>query len=86
MPPQAVATPRPAAPAAVGEAKAEQALVPSVQAVPSSHAPVEEKAIVLTGPVARLPVELDVSVPVREFRVRNLLAPSGAGFCAGVRQ
>lgn len=27
------------------------------------------------GPlVARLPVELDVTVPVREFRVRNLLA------------
>jgi len=29
---------------------------------------------VLTTPVARLPVELDVSVPVRDFRVRNLLA------------
>ena len=28
----------------------------------------------LTGPVVRLPVELDVAVPVREFRVRNLLA------------
>ena len=28
----------------------------------------------LSPPVARLPVELDVSVPVREFRVRNLLA------------
>ena len=26
------------------------------------------------GPVARLPVELEVAVPVREFRVRNLLA------------
>jgi hypothetical protein len=30
--------------------------------------------IKLTAPVARLPVELDVAVPVREFRVRNLLA------------
>jgi len=29
---------------------------------------------VLRAPVARLPVELDVSVPVRNFRVRNLLA------------
>jgi len=28
----------------------------------------------LSGPVARLPVQLDVAVPVREFRVRNLLA------------
>jgi flagellar motor switch/type III secretory pathway protein FliN len=27
----------------------------------------------LSGPMARLPVELDVSVPVRDFRVRNLL-------------
>ena len=28
----------------------------------------------LSAPLARLPVELDVAVPVREFRVRNLLA------------
>jgi flagellar motor switch protein FliN/FliY len=28
----------------------------------------------LTAPMARLPVELDVAVPVREFRVRDLLA------------
>lgn len=27
-----------------------------------------------SAPVARLPVELDVAVPVREFRVRHLLA------------
>jgi len=26
------------------------------------------------GPVARLPVQLDVAIPVRAFRVRNLLA------------
>jgi flagellar motor switch protein FliN/FliY len=31
-------------------------------------------AIALTALVARLPVELDVTVPVRKFRVRNLLA------------
>jgi flagellar motor switch/type III secretory pathway protein FliN len=49
--------------------------------------PVAEKALVpLTGaledagfiardsPLARLPVELDVAIPVREFRVRQLLA------------
>jgi len=29
-----------------------------------------------SGPMARLSVELDVTVPVREFRVRNLLALS----------
>ena len=34
----------------------------------------EGDSIVLSGPVARLPVELDVAIPVREFRVRNLLA------------
>ncbi len=34
----------------------------------------EEDSTVLQGPVARLPVELDVAIPVREFRVRNLLA------------
>ena len=28
----------------------------------------------LSAPVARLPVELDVTVPVRDFRVLNLLA------------
>jgi Type III flagellar switch regulator (C-ring) FliN C-term len=32
----------------------------------------------LTAQVARLPVELDVSVPVRGFRVRNLLALEAA--------
>jgi flagellar motor switch protein FliN/FliY len=47
---------------------AEQALVPSPQE------PEECDVLALGGPVARLPVELDVAVPVREFRVRNLLA------------
>ena len=42
--------------------------------VPSPRPPVEEDRIPLSEPLARLPVELDVSVPVREFRVRNLLA------------
>ena len=42
--------------------------------VASSHTPIEGARIMLTAPVARLPVELDVAVPVRDFRVRNLLA------------
>ena len=36
----------------------------------------DERPIALSVPVARLPVELDVAVPVRQFRVRNLLALS----------
>jgi flagellar motor switch/type III secretory pathway protein FliN len=42
--------------------------------VASTHTPIEGAKIKLTAPVARLPVELDVAVPVRDFRVRNLLA------------
>ena len=42
--------------------------------VPSPHAPPGREATVFTAQVSRLPVELDVSVPVRNFRVRNLLA------------
>jgi flagellar motor switch protein FliM len=38
------------------------------------HATNDGALIKLTAPVARLPVELDVAVPVRDFRVRNLLA------------
>jgi flagellar motor switch protein FliM len=49
------------------EAAAGNALVPSPQ-------PDDEEAIPLSLPVSRLPVELEVSVPVREFRVRHLLA------------
>ncbi len=50
------------------EASTGQALV----AVPRQAEEDEENVF---GPeVARLPVELDVAVPVRDFRVRNLLA------------
>jgi len=42
--------------------------------VPSPHAPDEGTGAWFSAAVARLPVELDVSVPVRKFRVRNLLA------------
>jgi flagellar motor switch protein FliN/FliY len=50
------------------EIAAEQALVPS------PLTPAEGAGMELTAPLARLPVELDVAIPVREFRVRNLLA------------
>ena len=50
------------------ELAAEQALVPSPQLGE------EGDSIAFSGPIARLPVELDVAIPVREFRVRNLLA------------
>ena len=43
--------------------------------VPSLRQPGEDESEHGVGPlVARLPVEVDVAVPVREFRVRNLLA------------
>jgi flagellar motor switch/type III secretory pathway protein FliN len=43
--------------------------------VPSPQLLAEEETDPAFGPlVARLPVELDVAVPVREFRVRHLLA------------
>lgn len=49
------------------EAAAERALVPAPQT------PEEGAAIALTAPLARMPVELEVSIPVRDFRVRHLL-------------
>jgi flagellar motor switch protein FliN/FliY len=51
-----------------GSIAAEVALVPPVTE------PEDAGLLVLTPPVARLPVELEVSIPVRDFRVRNLLA------------
>lgn len=36
--------------------------------------PGESQPIALSPAIARLPVELEVAVPVRDFRVRNLLA------------
>ena len=59
--------PQPNPPATPGLA-AEQALIPS------PHAPVEGVEAELSAVITRLPVELDVAVPVRDFRVRNLLA------------
>jgi flagellar motor switch protein FliN/FliY len=48
------------------ESSAEEALVVSPQQP-------EGAGIKLTAPVARLPVELEVAVPVREFRVRQVI-------------
>ena len=45
----------------------EDALVPSPLAL-------NYEAMELSPPLARLPVELEVAIPVRDFRVRNLLA------------
>ena len=50
------------------ELAAEKALVP--QPIEGE----EEQVIPLTVAQARLPVELDVAVPIRDFRVRTLLA------------
>jgi hypothetical protein len=42
--------------------------------VPSQLNEKEKPTLDLDGPLSRLPVELDVGVPIRDFRVRNLLA------------
>jgi flagellar motor switch protein FliM len=51
-----------------GDLHAETALVPTAHESEAGNHPE------LAAPVARLPVELDVAVPVRDFRVRDLLA------------
>lgn len=63
-----------------------QAMVPAASTVvsgPAGMSEEEERRLpdlpvvdvpVIDGPVARLPVELEVVVPVRDFRVRRLLA------------
>lgn len=47
---------------------------PLIAMVPSGLSAPCEKRLDIQGPAAKLPVELDVSVPIRNFRVRNLLA------------
>jgi flagellar motor switch protein FliN/FliY len=68
VPPPANKLPQDAARTGADQLAVEKALVP----LPLQSA--EGELIALSGPVARLPVELDVAIPVREFRVRNLLA------------
>lgn len=62
MPP--VQTARPETPSEHGE----QALVPALQSLET------EMLIPPNTRAARLPVELDVGIPLSDFRVRNLLA------------
>jgi flagellar motor switch/type III secretory pathway protein FliN len=63
--------------AQVVAAESEQALVavtaPTLNATDAHTITAEEEVPDLQGPIARLPVEVDVAVPVRSFRVRNLL-------------
>jgi hypothetical protein len=51
-----------------------QHATPVTALVPSVPNPAEAAGLNLDGPLSQLPVELDVGVPVRGFRVRNLLA------------
>jgi flagellar motor switch protein FliN/FliY len=61
--------PQSAAGNSVAEAGDSQALVTA-----AAEAPEQGDTPALSAPVMSLPVELDVAVPVRQFRVRNLLA------------
>lgn len=54
------------------QAAREQALVSTESTAPAT-ASAEPEQMRLSPPLARLPVELDVAVPVRDFRVRDLL-------------
>ena len=47
---------------------------PEEALVPSPRPPEGKPDLLSSAAVARLPVEVDVAVPVREFRVRGLLA------------
>ena len=64
----AASLPQAPPPAKASELVAEQALVPS------PHPASEEGEFSGHTVIARLPVELDVAVPVKQFRVHHLLA------------
>ena len=66
LPPATIAPPR------TPEAVEVEPGIEEVQA-PTIHTP-GGAIIKLSEPVAQLPVELEVAVPVRDFRVRNLLS------------
>ena len=68
--PAGAAPPRAAAAPRAPVAEAVQALVPAPQP------PRREEDPVFRAPIPQLPVGLDVAIPVREFRVRQLLALS----------
>jgi flagellar motor switch protein FliN/FliY len=60
--------PQPGDRASAADSGAAHSLVPTVR--PQS----DDDEVQQTSPVSRLPVEVDVVVPVRQFRVRDLLA------------
>ena len=73
MPTPASATQPGSAPPRAPDLPGENASAAEQALMVSPHLP-EGSKIKLTAPVARLPVELEVAVPVRDFRVRHLLA------------
>ena len=62
-----------AAPRTPSQSEAERP-APGLGLVPPAPAARADEVPTLCAPVARLPVLLNVAVPIREFRVRNLLA------------
>lgn len=50
------------------------ALQPLQAALPTASAAVDEEDLLANSAAAALPVEMEVGVPVRDFRVRHLLA------------
>jgi flagellar motor switch/type III secretory pathway protein FliN len=71
MPPSGGEPPRAAPPPAAAKVEAAKPALVSVPE-PAEAAELDDETR-LSSPVARLPVELDVAIPVREFRVRDLL-------------
>lgn len=58
-----------------GAATTERAAAEAVQTlVPAPQPQLNDKEPVSPAPISQLPVELGVSVPIRDFRVRELLA------------
>jgi flagellar motor switch protein FliN len=66
--------PAPAKEAARVKVPAAAAVAPAAALVPVPRIPGEGDGAEFSAPVMSLPVELDIAVPVREFRVRHLLA------------
>lgn len=64
----------PTVPVALTPAGGHQQAAAVTALVPKDSSPQEEAELGADGPVSKLPVELDVAVPIRDFRVRNLLA------------
>ena len=74
--PASAGAPHPAGAPHAGAAPTERAATgEAVQAlVPAPQPPQSQEEPVFSAPIPQLPVELGVTIPVREFRVRQLLA------------